>query len=116
MGMESKVREAAAALINHRGWKLLSPDHEGFIAFDDGDLVFAAVVYSTDPTGDFPEYQPDREAFERAITSWLIEHPDTDDTRIRFDAFELKIVLANKAIIRHSISISSDLEVEHAES
>lgn len=115
-GSEKRVRDAVEAFINRMGWELLSSDHEGFVVFNDGDLVFAAIVYSTDPTGDFPEYQTDRKAFERAITSWLIEHPETNDTRIRLDSFEMKIVLANKAIIRHGIGITCDSEVEHAES
>lgn len=115
MGVESRVRDTIKAFINRRGWEFLSPDHEGFIVFDDGDLVFAGVAYSIDPTGEFPEYTPDRKAFERAMVSWLVANPDSGDKAIRLDAYEVKVVLKDKAILRHHISIACNAEVEHAE-
>lgn len=34
---------------------------------------------------------------------------------IRLDAYEVKVVLKDKAILRHHISITCNAEVEHAE-
>lgn len=112
---EKRVRDAVAAFVTRKGWELLSIDHEGFVVYDDGELVFAGVAYSIDPTGEFPEYTPDRKAFERAMVSWLVSNPDSEDKAIRLDAYEVKVVLKDKAILRHHISINCNAEVEHAE-
>lgn len=84
--------------IIERGWAHGS-DRAGFIAREDGDLVFATAKIS-EGSGGFPEEGPtDREGLERLAAAYL-EHFDEDDIAVRFDIVSMMVLGDSRGFLR----------------
>ena len=84
-------------------------DNIDFIATDeDGALVFIACETSENAGEGVPEENPDRKAFERLATAYLIDS-GIDSTEVRFDIVSMLVIGDDRALIRHHINALSSL-------
>ena len=100
--IDERSHEAIRAYLRHRGIEVLEEgwahgsDSIGFIAMDDGELVF--VDAATKCGGyDMPREEPDQERFERIAAAYLAEAEVEGLTNIRYD-----IVIISAFLLQHS--------------
>ncbi len=79
----------------------------GFLALDEGELVF---VDTTTKCGgyDMPQEEPDRERFERIAAAYLAEAEVEGLTSIRYDIVSLLVTGSEKALLRHHKNVLND--------
>ena len=80
------------------GWAHGS-DGIGFIAIDEGELVFVDAATKCGGHG-MPREEPDRERFERIAAAYLAEAEVEGLTSIRYDIVSLLVVDSEKALLR----------------
>ena len=84
--------------IIERGWAHGS-DRAGFIAREDGDLVFVTAKIS-EGSGGFPEEGPtDREGLERLAAAYL-EHFGEGDVAVRFGIVSMMVLGDSRGFLR----------------
>ncbi|WP_282710987.1 YraN family protein [Lancefieldella sp. Marseille-Q7238] len=108
-----RLHEAIRAYLRHRGVEILEESWEhgsddiGFIAMDEGELVF--VDTATKCGGyDMPREEPDRERFERIASAYLAESEEEGLTSIRYDIVSLLVVGSEKALLRHRKNVLNE--------
>ena len=111
--IDERSHEAIRAYLRHRGIEVLEEgcahgsDGIGFIAMDEGELVF--VDTATKCGGyDMPQEEPDRERFERIAAAYLAESEVEGLTSIRYDIVSLLVVGSEKALLRHHHNVLNE--------
>ena len=111
--IDERSHEAVRAYLEHRGIEVLEEgwahgsDGIGFIAMDEGELVF--VDAATKCGGyDMPKEEPDRERFERIAAACLAESEVEGLTSIRYDIVSLLVTGSERALLRHHKNVLND--------
>lgn len=101
---ESKAHKAIEMYLTHKGYELQEDAGEfDFVAVDpeNGAFVFIDTAVTMHSKSFEPE-TPDREFFERRMTSYFTEHGDIEgDFTIRHDVIGLNIIGEHRALISH---------------
>ena len=112
--MNSKLQEraiqAATRFVERRGYEVLDEGWvpEGaergidIVAQDDETIVFIEVTAND---GDaFGGEHAEREQLESLAAKWLGQHSPENDVSVRFDAIDMIVVSADRALLRHHIN------------
>ena len=82
-------------------------DGIGFIAMDEGELVFVDTAIKCGGY-DMPREEPDQERFERIAAAYLAEAEVEGLTSIRYDIVSLLAVGSEKALLRHHHNVLNE--------
>lgn len=111
--IDERSHEAIRAYLEHRGIEVLEegwahgPDGIGFIAMDEGELVFVETMTKCGGC-DMPQEEPDWERFERIAAAYLAESEVEGLTSIRYDIVSLLVVGSGKALLRHHHNVLNE--------
>ena len=110
----TKARKAMRRYLELRGFEVLEDgwahgkDAADFIAIDgeNGDLVFVSTEARANGNGEFPGFEPDREAFERLAAAYLTD-ADVTDRAVRLDVLSMLVLSESRGLIRHHVNVLS---------
>lgn len=111
--IDERPHEAIRTYLKHRGIEVLEEgwahgsDGIGFIAMDEGELVFADTATKCGGY-DMPQEEPDRERFERIAAAYLAEAEVEGLTGIRYDIVSLLVTGPERALLRHHKNVLND--------
>ena len=109
--MEATIRDKAErgikTYLERQGFEIMEEgwahgsDRIDFIADDEGELAFIDCRINDNDGHGFADDKVDREAFERLAASYLTEHGEIPDSRVRFDVVSMLILSEGKGLLRH---------------
>lgn len=105
--IDTKAMKGIKSYLERKGFEILEEnwahggDAIGFIANEEGDLVFIGCQLRQNSGEGFPEEALDRDFLERLVAAYLAEHLDSGDCAIRFDVVSMLILGDDRAFLRH---------------
>lgn len=109
--IKERTKTAAKCYLEHRGYDIRSTwesrEQYGFIAKDEDVIAFVRLVSNGIEKEEFSEGQRmTREDFEQMACKLLAqqEYDDLVNMPVRFDILSLKVLCADRALIRHHIN------------
>ena len=105
--MKEKAMGAVKAFLERKGYEIV----DDLVAMDeDGTLVFVDATVRIGADG-FPEAHRARGLREALAAAWLAGNGDDyADTPVRFDEVAMMVVKENRALLRHHVNCSGEME------
>lgn len=113
--IDTKAMKGIRIYLERRGFEILEEswahgsDAIDFIANEEDDLVFVSCQLRQNSGEGFPEEALDRGSLERLAAAYLVEHLDSGDCTVRFDAVSMLILGEDRAFLRHHRNVLSEL-------
>lgn len=113
--IDTKTMKGIRIYLERRGFEILEEswahgsDAIDFIANEEDDLVFVSCQLRQNSGEGFPEEALDRGSLERLAAAYLVEHLDSGDCTVRFDAVSMLILGEDRAFLRHHRNVLSEL-------
>lgn len=115
--IKERTKMAAKHYLQHSGYEVRSSwesdSQFGYIAKDNQGVAFVRLLSNGIDKAGFPEEPPmSREEFEQVACKALAssENRDIVNMPVRFDVLSLKVLCADRALIRHHINVLSSSE------
>lgn len=105
--IDTKAMKGIKSYLERKGFEILEErwahggDTIGFIANEEGDLVFIGCQLRQNSGEGFPEEALDRDSLERLAAAYLAEHLDSGNCAVRFDLVSMLILGGDRAFLRH---------------